>query len=547
MTTITKRLTVGRPLTNAEVDANFENLNVEKLERDGSIPMTGVLDTPGTQAVVDADGFKIYNESGGVVATFGANNSDDINVEGDVVVNEGGATVSVIDLYNTTENQAQQILNIISSVNDNTIAINDEASIREDADSALATQITNLQDQIDQSIISITELSSEIGEGFASITQLSDLQVIVNQNTAAIQSEATVRADEISALATQIESITASIGGEGGDITALITQEATARVSADEALAQQITTVQSTLNGNIASINSEITALVTETETLAQQLDNLTITFVDSSGVDISALVQQEALLRQAADDEIEGKYAIKVDLNGYVSGFGLISTANNATPTSEFAVVADKFSIAPVATNPNATDGSPFFVLTSSAIVDGVTLAPGTYMKKAFIHNASINSAKIEDLAVTNGKIANLAVNTLNIQGNAVTVPVNAIASSEVSGTGSYYTVLQLTVSETSGVSMPVVLSFNARMSYTGFTYPGANTFTITSGFRLLKNGSTIADPGLSGLADIYPSFQFLDVLSPGSSATYSVQFYGANSGVRLGLRSLTAIGVKR
>ena len=48
MATITLRATNGGPLTNAQVDANFTNLNTEKIERDGSIPMTGklTLDTP---------------------------------------------------------------------------------------------------------------------------------------------------------------------------------------------------------------------------------------------------------------------------------------------------------------------------------------------------------------------------------------------------------------------------------------------------------------------------------------------------------------------
>lgn len=48
MATITLRTSSPGPLTNAQVDANFSNLNTEKIERNGSIPMTGklTLDTP---------------------------------------------------------------------------------------------------------------------------------------------------------------------------------------------------------------------------------------------------------------------------------------------------------------------------------------------------------------------------------------------------------------------------------------------------------------------------------------------------------------------
>lgn len=43
MSTITYRLVKGAPLTLAEGDANFSNLNTDKVERDGTIPMTGKL------------------------------------------------------------------------------------------------------------------------------------------------------------------------------------------------------------------------------------------------------------------------------------------------------------------------------------------------------------------------------------------------------------------------------------------------------------------------------------------------------------------------
>lgn len=111
---------------------------------------------------------------------------------------------------------------------------------------------------------------------------------------------------------------------------------------------------------------------------------------------------------------DLEAQYTVKVDVNGYVSGFGLASTLNNATPFSEFAIVADKFSIAPVATSPGAADGSPFFHLTVPATIGGVTVPAGTYMKAAYIHDASITNAKIGNLAVDNAKIANVSAGKL-------------------------------------------------------------------------------------------------------------------------------------
>jgi hypothetical protein len=71
--------------------------------------------------------------------------------------------------------------------------------------------------------------------------------------------------------------------------------------------------------------------------------------------------------------------------------------------------VIADRFSIAPVATNPSAVDGSPFFVLTAPQVIGGVTVPAGTYMKSAFIHDATITTAKIADASITNAKIETL------------------------------------------------------------------------------------------------------------------------------------------
>lgn len=147
-----------------------------------------------------------------------------------------------------------------------------------------------------------------------------------------------------------------------------ITNEQTTRANADTALASSITTLQSTVSGNTASI-----------QTTASTVDG------------------------------INAKYAVKIDNNGYVSGYGLISTANNATPTSEFIVVADRFALAPVATNPNAVDGSPFFVLTSPTTISGVSIPAGTYIKSAWIHDASITNAKIQDASIQSAKIAAL------------------------------------------------------------------------------------------------------------------------------------------
>jgi hypothetical protein len=154
--------------------------------------------------------------------------------------------------------------------------------------------------------------------------------------------------------------------------TAAIQTEAITRQTADTSLASQITTVSAATSTNSAAIQTEITTRASETGNLF-------------------------------------AKYTVKVDLNGYVSGFGLASTANNATPFSEFAIRADRFYVASPS-GPGITPIIPFIVNTTSQTVNGVTVPPGVYMDAGFIKNGTITNAKIGNAAIDDAKIANLS-----------------------------------------------------------------------------------------------------------------------------------------
>ena len=143
-----------------------------------------------------------------------------------------------------------------------------------------------------------------------------------------------------------------------------------------------------------------------------------------------------------------ESKYTVKIDNAGHISGFGLISTANNATPYAAFGIRANQFFVAPPATvqssapssglykgyvwvdssvTPNVTKyytGSgwtttpqalPFVVQATPTTEGTVSVPAGVYMDAAFIKNATITNAKIADLAVDNAKISNLSVGKLS------------------------------------------------------------------------------------------------------------------------------------
>jgi hypothetical protein len=61
-------------------------------------------------------------------------------------------------------------------------------------------------------------------------------------------------------------------------------------------------------------------------------------------------------------------------------------------------------------------TSDAPFFQLDNPTTINGVTVAAGTYIKEAKIHNGQITNAKIGALAVDNAKIANAAITNAKI-----------------------------------------------------------------------------------------------------------------------------------
>lgn len=194
------------------------------------------------------------------------------------------------------------------------------------------------------------------------------------------------------------------------------------KTAADSAISSAVSAVSSVINHPTTGLATKAgsTELSTANSTLTSAVAlAIRQTSTTLNGTTTSLETQMESI------DGIQGKYSVKVDNNGYVSGFGLISTANNGTPTSSFQILADKFVIAPTAAAPSGS--SPFFVLTSRQTVNGVSLPAGTYLNSLFVGNATITNAMIGSLAadkltvpgtasiwdaiITTGKITNLYI----------------------------------------------------------------------------------------------------------------------------------------
>ena len=194
---------------------------------------------------------------------------------------------------------------------------------------------------------------------------------------------------------------------------------------------------------------------------------------VQASNATATAAVQTLATT-VAGPNGATAQYTVKTDANGYVAGFGLSNTSNTAGgATSEFIIVADKFSIAPVNTSNTDNDGSPFFHRTTSTIINGETIPAGTYMKDAYIHNASVN--------------------TLKIAGNAVTVPVSAFTAGTFTNTQTNLWQSAQSISlTTSGSRVYITTAGQAVQAAFGESESVAPLFRLTrNGVELMASGS--------------------------------------------------------
>lgn len=134
-----------------------------------------------------------------------------------------------------------------------------------------------------------------------------------------------------------------------------------------------------------------------------------------------------EAVIQQASQiSGLKAQYTVKIDSNGYVTGYGLASEPVNGAPYSTFAVRADRFYIASPS-GPGVAATMPFIVQTTPTTAgDGSVIPAGVYLRDAFIANGTIkraqiglgaiDEARIADAAITRAKIADASIDSAKI-----------------------------------------------------------------------------------------------------------------------------------
>ena len=189
----------------------------------------------------------------------------------------------------------------------------------------------------------------------------------------------------------------------------------------NEAITSALTTYTAEVDGTISTILTDYVAYANLDSALTSKTDKLLAIVNENIGkLNITNEIQ-------AGLTSIKALSTVSVDLNGVVSGYGLISELENGIVKSAFGVNADTFYVG------KPTDKvKPFVVTDKPTNIDGIDFPAGTWINSAIIadatigtaliKDASITNAKINDLAVSNAKIANLAVDSAKIADLAVT-----------------------------------------------------------------------------------------------------------------------------
>jgi hypothetical protein len=359
-----------------------------------------------------------------------------------------------------------------------------------------------------------------------------------------------------------LSTATLELGAQIDDNRALIVEEQTARASEDAVLAESVTTLSGSLFGDTGAITQINNVSLDSTSGIAQAVALLN-TELELADGQFGVVTN----LNEVIDDVsgIQAKYTVKVNVNDHISGFGLISSANDGVPTSEFIVAADTFKIgAPV--EGNVSDAA-FAVYTEETVVGGITYPAGTYVN-GFLNAENINVGtlnanriQLDSAAFETDVDGNLIIvasglpaDQLKLGGefkyNATSkaLEVNALSADSITS-GTISTSLldidgtTLAIDGVTGALVVGTIDGAGNISPGSITAASIDSATITADKLVLGSGTTLADDGEGGL--IVGTIDGVDNITPGSITADSIAANTITAGlINLGDTSLASDG---
>ncbi|CAO3405258.1 TipJ family phage tail tip protein [Azospirillum palustre] len=306
----------------------------------------------------------------------------------------------------------------------------DVRQVQDDTQS-LASRVTTVAAQFDGQIATVKEeLTALVTADEATATRIDTVAAAWDGNLAGVQAKLTATANDTRTNAERIDSVVAGYDKSLAGYDSRITANATAT----GALTTRLDVIGASVDGVKAGLTSEQTARADAVGALASRIDSAFVAIKDASGsfqesvnlavTEAKSAVNKVTLLSgtvgnhtssieqvSKVTDGLSGQWTVKLDNNGWMSGFGIASTPpsdNSGHPVSEFAVRADRFLIG-IPTVAGGID-HPFVI----GKVDGMSRIS---MSAAFIQDASIDSAKIRDATISSAHIQDLTIRGQKIE----------------------------------------------------------------------------------------------------------------------------------
>jgi hypothetical protein len=446
----------------ADNKQNITNLTANLATTDGNVTANSsaisALDT-----LTIAQGGSITSLSGSVTALESTVN----NATTGVLANAGAVsslTTRVTNTEDATTVNAGNITNLTADLDQAELDIATKASST--AVSGLTTRVEAAEDSIVTNTADITALQSVVDNPSAGIianadaidaltTRVEDNEDGVLVNAGAVttlnatytedlhfRTEAEDENDNLINLETgsgtvQLQDLTDFVSGSSAAIDSL-TVQTFANEDGIQTQAIQLTALESTVNdptngvtataGALSTLSTTVSVIDNQVSTTAQDLTALTTTVGDNTA---TITTQSNSI------DGVEANYGVKIDNNNRITGFGLLSTTAGSTPFSEFAVVADQFSIV----SPDSTADTPIQPFTVTAdkiyfgadvIVSGDLISTGTISADRLQIDGvmfdtetvgGVTSLVIKESGVNTSQIAESAITTARLSNDAVTV----------------------------------------------------------------------------------------------------------------------------
>jgi hypothetical protein len=366
-----------------------------------------------------------------------------------------------------------------------------------------------------------------------------DLAQAAQATGSAIQDATTVTAGSNDVAVLANNGIYATIGSS----VSAYTLEQSYRVNKDNSLASAINTIWASIGGNTALIQDNQLAAVNATGATATKWQQVQTAITDPvTNLPISSATLQQNL--STATDAVTGlnaKWSVSMNLStpgkAYVAGVSLNSAVGvTGVTSSSFLVLADTFAVG----SPGRPDIVPFAIDSATGLVS----IRGDLVVKNSITASSMATGTI---TAQSGVIAQAAIGTLQIAGNSVTVPasVSGYGGGTFSGSGSYFW------SQIAAGSLTVTYPVATKVSLLVTWQTSAPTGGGNTRVQIRMDGATVLDSADTAYAGLTSSHVASDVVTA-SAGTHSFTLWFTNDWPGGGTWSLcnwavTILGVMR